>query len=532
MARLTFTDFKGEIPKLHPRLLPAGFAQAAANTRLDTGAISPSRDSATVLSLGIPAASIYLTGDGEWLSWADQVDAVPGPVAAARTYFTGDGAPKVKFAVGGAGTILPLALPRPTAALTATPAGTADPATSAATLFSYTFVTSLDEESQPAALSNEVVIDATQDITLTGYPDAAAIAALGRSVNRLRFYKSQTDSLGATSLFLVQEVLVSALGPSWVYTPASMPIGETCPSADYDPPDATLAGITGAPGGIMVAFTGRDLYFSEPWRPHAWPIKYSLTTDFPIVGVASVGSSIAIMTEGTPYIAQGFDPSQMALSRIEQNLPCVSALGIVDLGYAVAYPSMDGLVVITNGGANIVTQSLFTATQWRDLNPASIVAGQYQGRYVFSYLPTGATDRQTVLIDLSGAQPFLIRADETFTAVHFEIGTGKLFTLRDGDQVRQWDAPSADLLAARWRSALNWLPSPTNFGAYLIETDGTGTLTARFYADGVLRLSTNLQNRAGRLPSGFNATRWEVEVEGTATISAIKLAHSPMEFNE
>jgi hypothetical protein len=528
---VTFVGFKGEVPRVHPRLLPESAAQVAINTRLENGALVPMNAPLEVLVLGADAQSIHRRSDGTWLSWPGIVQAQPGPVNALRTYVTGDGVPKVKGNIG-LGQEYGLALNKPATALVAVPIGVASPATVRTVVFSYTYVTVLDEESQLASLSNEVQIDPVQSVTLSGYPTAGTIAALARGIDRIRFYRSQTDALGATNLLLVSEQVVGALGATFTFDPLTMPAGEVCPSIDYTPPVATLSGIISMPNGIMAAFSGKDLYFSEPFRPHAWPVKYSLTVDYDIVGLASIGSSVIVMTTGTPYVVQGTTPESMTQEKIEKNLPCVAARGIVDLGYAVAYPSTEGLVVISNNGtAELVTGKLFTRQQWAAINASTIVAGQHIGRYIFAYNPgAGAV---VGIIDLTGENPFFIQSEEAFTSTFFELGTGKLFILVGARSIREWDNLASAKRSQTWKSRLTNLPSPTNFGCIMTETDDISgeTFEVDIYADGVLKYTSTVRNQADRLPSGFVAYRWEVQFRGTSRVTSIRLAHSPSELN-
>jgi hypothetical protein len=528
--KLTFADFKGEIPRLHPRLLPENAAQVAINTRLENGALVPMNAPATVRTLSADAQTIHRRADGTWLSWNAIAQAQPGPVNSMQTYVTGDGVPKV---IGNPSTqIYPLALNKPATAINAVAVGTASPATVRTVVFSYTYVTVLDEESQLATLSNEVAIDPTQSVTLSNYPSLSTINALGRGIDRIRFYRSQTDALGDTSLLLVSEQAIASLATTFTFNPVTMPAGEVCPSIDYTPPVSALSGIISMPNGIMAAFSGKALYFSEPFRPHAWPIKYSLTMDYDIVGLASIGSSVIVMTTGTPYVVQGTTPDSMTQEKIEKNLPCVAARGIVDLGYAVAYPSTEGLVVISNSSAELVTNKLFTRQQWAAINASTIVAGQHIGRYIFAYNPgTGIT---VGIIDLSGENPYFIRSEEVFNATFFELGTGKLFILSGTRSIQEWDNLASEKRSQTWKSRLTNLPSPTNFGCIMVETDDpiSETFAVKVYADGALKYTGTTRNQAVRLPSGFSAYRWEVQFEGTARVTSIRLAHSPSELSQ
>jgi hypothetical protein len=71
------------------------------------------------------------------------------------------------------------------------------------------------------------------------------------------------------------------------------------------------------------------------------------------------------------------------------------------------------------------------------------------------------------------------------------------------------------------------MASVETFGAIWVETEEgrseTNVLTTRVYADGILVAQTTDFNRPIRLPSVL-AQRWEIEIEGTATISAVQMA--------
>jgi len=530
-VRIRIAGFQGAVPRIHPRLLSDSAAQVAKNTRLENGALVPLCNPGLVATLGVSnPMTIYRRPGGDWLSWPTLVDAVDGPVATERTYLTGSGAPKVWGDIG-LGQQYDLALPPPVSALSASFTGTVDADTAESVTYAYTFVTVLDEESQPSPLSNSMTISTNCIVTLTGFSSPPA----GRGINRYRFYRSQTDALGVADLYLVKEIATGAIGASYIHDLAVDPMQESIPSLDYDPPLGTLKGIIACANGIMAAFSGKDLYFSEPYRPHAWPAKYALTVDYPIVGLAALGTSVIVLTTGVPYIVQGTHPSAMAMQRIEQNLPCVTKRGIVDLGYAVAYPSTEGLVTISpSGGAQLVSRGLFTRKQWADLNAETFVCSQHIGRYVFSHDPEDGLGRYIGIIDLTGEQPFLITASEAPTAMFFEVGRGALYMLIGSSTIYEWDDLSQAPKSQVWRSKIYNLQTPVNFGAIMVDSDDftapNPANAVKVYADGVLRATITSFNAVERLPSGFLATQWEIEVIGTLTISAVTIAHTPTEI--
>ncbi|WP_333826855.1 hypothetical protein [Pararhodobacter sp.] len=404
------------------------------------------------------------------------------------------------------------------------------------TVFAYTMVTEFGEESAPSPLSESVFATPSNIVRISGLAIAPIVNAAARGVTHFRIYRSVTGASGVTDLYFVAEVPVASA--SFDHDIAT-PLGEVLPSADYDTPPDTMRGLISMANGMMAAFDGKSVRFCEPFRPHAWPTKYEMTTDYDVVGLASFGTTLAIMTKGTPYVSQGYSPSTMAMEKIEQNLPCVSARSIVDLGYSAAFATHEGLVVIGQGGANVVTKEMFSRDQWHNMTPSSIIAEQYGGRYVFSYQAAGNPSRSMGFIDLTtGQQPFFMEADAAPNAFFHQLETGELFFIEGAGTVKEWDARASLPLIYTWKSKLYSQPALQNFGAIYIESDEqTATahgeplsagvvFAASIYADGNLIHQTNGFGLPARLPSGFLATDWEVRVEANVSVTSIWLAGS------
>lgn len=583
MAKLHVIGFTGEIPKLGPRLLPHAGAQNAVNTRLTDGGLTPIRKSKILEALSSPPANddgtIYFDGT-DWLSWSGLVHVAPGPVATDRLYITGDGAPKMRTG----GTTYDLAVVAPTTKLTGTIGGTPTGTLVQTRLYVYTFVTSFGEESEPCPISDEVLWTPGETVTLSGFQ----LGSAARGVTKQRIYRSQTGTSGGTVLQLIAERntstanYVDSIAPEDFITPL--------PSLSWTPPISSLSGLVSMPNGMMAAFDGKDIYFCEPYRPHAWPSEYVMTVDYDVVGLGVFGSTLVIMTTGMPYMIRGTHPTNMIQDRLELNLPCVSARSIQDLGYAVAYASHDGVVVASESGAQIMTQSLMTREQWRRYSPQTMVGGQREGRYFVSYDYTdfeGFNFKGTLIFDLSGELPFLIRTDIETRAFYHRIEDGHLYYLNEGG-VYRWDSPDASYATQTWRSKLFTLPRPTSFGAILIDADpilskeeiaaiqavidaataandatfASGdplggavnghylnesevngdtlewipefkfNLSVNIYADGALVASVSKWNAMARLPAGFRARNWEIEVSGDMRVSQIALASTGAELME
>lgn len=577
MTILKITGFSGEVPRLVPRLLPETASQNAVNARLDSGGLSPYRKPKFVHRIdGIQAGQVQTIHRhaGQWLAWNKPVYAAPGPVASDRLYLMGDGAPKV---IAG-GTTYPLAIPYPSAALTAAASGTGtgDVYTRA---YVYTNVTSLDEETEPSPLSNAIEWKAGQTVTISGFQVPA-----GSRVTKQRIYRSQT-SLQGTDLYFIAERPAST--DNFIDNIALSEQNEPLPSLEWSAPPDGLTGLISLPNGMMAAFRGKELWFCEPWHPHAWPEKYVLTLDYNIVALGAYGTTVVAATDGQPYIVSGTSPDTMAQEKLELNLPCINARGLVDLGYAIAYPSHDGLVVASSAGARVVTDQLMTRDQWLKTAPQRFVAGQFYGRYLASYEyidPKGHALSGSFIIDLTGQEVFLHRTNYKADATFYDITEGKLY-LCMGDEIFEWDALDSENEILTWRSKQFVVPKPTNFGIILIE--GTVLMTPEEEAayeaskaeaiahnaaifgnpsiggeldaaalnsfpingDAMIRMDTSDRfcsvnvfadgrhvatvsgiNRAVRLPSGFLAQNWEVEVNANADIAQVTLAGTGAEL--
>ena len=583
MAKLKLTGFVGEVPKLLPRLLPDMASTGSFNVRLTDGGLTPIRGSQRVHTfdplLPDDDATIYRHQE-QWLSWPGNVYVSPGPVAQDRLYIMGDGAPKLRVN----GTEYPLALNPPTTALTATVEGTADAnALTITRIYVYTLVTEFGEESEPAPVSADVTWQSGQTVRLSGFETGQT----GRGITKQRIYRSQTG-VNASGLFFIAERDVSTA--DFIDDIDVESFAEPVPSTFWTPPSDTLTGLVSLPNGNMAAFDGKKLYFCEPFRPHAWPEDYSLTTDYPIVGLGAFGASLVIVTTGNPYVVTGTSPSTMVMEKLELNLPCINARGIVDLGYAVAYPSHDGLVVASQGGARVATEQLFSRDDWRRLSPESFAAGQHEGRYFASYRYDNLRGEEqvgTIIIDLTGGQPFIVRTNVVTRSFYYEIETGSLFFLKDS-KVYEWDSLLRPNAFQSWRSKEFIMPRPTNFGAILVETNNyltpeeqaalealvdetiadnealynsietlggalnasainqydvngdalepvptiNRTVAVNVYADDVLRASITKTGEMARLPSGFKAQKWQIEITGDIPVQQVTLATAGAELIE
>lgn len=566
---IAINNFIGSAPRLNPRRLPPAAAQQAVNVDFTDGTLGAIRQPKLVHTFPSPVFSIFKDG-ADWLGFTEYVSVVRGPVAQDRLYYTGDGTPKMRVS----GSVYDLALPAPVSAPTVTPL-TSPTGPTEDVLYCYTWVTSFGEESQPSPLSAALPFASGVIHRVSGF----AATPAGRSITHRRIYRSQTSLTGATELFFVAEIAVAAT--QYDYNSAVTPLGEAITTKDYDPPPLGLSGLTQLPNGMMAAFVGRELYFCEPFIPHAWPEKYVIAVNAPIVGLAAFGSSVAVLTTEAPYVVQGLAPDQMVSEVVETALPCLSGRGIVDTGYSAIYPSTEGLMLIGEGRRELITEAIFSREQWSQLNPASITAGLFKNQYVFIHNSTNFDTYDMdgpegwgpeLQVELSGEGPVLV-APETFDTFDFggpfssfgeqtiswldafgtaQVGlvsgtltvpidlfsdpaTKNLYYLSDDNiSVFEWMPVDEESLTALWRSKIFTSNTPIAPGAFYVQTarpvDIADTFAARVYAGGTLLSEITNANAIERLPAASLFEEWEIEIETTVPIMAAYIADTPDEI--
>jgi hypothetical protein len=195
------------------------------------------------------------------------------------------------------------------------------------------------------------------------------------------------------------------------------------------------------------------------------------------------------------------------------------------MGTGVAWASEDGLCWFGAGGAKIATAGLLTREDWQALDPSSIIGRFYEGLYFGSYLD-GATRRGFMIDPVNPQGVFFL--DAGYVAMYFDELKDQLYVL-SGTNVQKWDAGSP--FTYRFRSKVFKAPRPSNFAACEVTADAY-PVTVRFFCDGTLRHTQTVASRDPfRLPSGFMATDWQIEVEGVNAVQSVSMAHSMTELS-
>jgi hypothetical protein len=492
MPYLKLDGFSGLSPRTGPTNLQPNQAQIANNVKLQSGEIRPWRNPTAVYTPGLSDVhTIYrlentAIGSTAWLEWAEDVDVVPGPVADVtdfRVYYTDGVAPRktnwnLATTSGTGAKPFPdasykMGVPAPTTAPSLVKTGGTG-TVHEDRAYVYTYVStfgSVLEESAPSPAGKISVIEPDATVTVDSFATAPTTAA-GYNITAIRIYRSVTSATSAQYLYVGQVTVNPATGAasgSFADTVLAANLGVALPSLYYTPPPAGLKGLIAMPNGILAGFTDNQVWFCEPYLPHAWPVAYMMTVGAPIVGLGVFGQTLVVCTVQTPYLITGSQPGAMTQEKVPLPEPCVSKKSITSDQFGVLYASPNGLVSIAPGTQDVISRALFTRDEWQSYIPTSMVGTIYQNMYLAFY-QVGST--KAALIIMRGDTPPLVNLSIAAQAVYVERSTANVYVVNPSDNlIYQLDADTVNNMFYEWKSKKFILPEPLNFAVMKAQVD-------------------------------------------------------------
>jgi hypothetical protein len=258
----------------------------------------------------------------------------------------------------------------------------------------YTWVTAYNEEgppSPPSLLTS--FVNSTWVVGLQ--PPLAQDMGTIRNIVKTNIYRTMASVQGGTVFFFVGSVAATATTFIDAVTDDVVAGNLILPSTNWFGPPATLQGFISMPNGMMAGFVGNEVWFCEPYRPHAWPSQYVVTTDYPIIGLGVTGVTLVAATVNNPQTFTGVNPTTITQARIPLPEPCISRGSVLSTDNGVYYASANGLIKV--GGAGTVgniTQSWFTREQWDKLTPQKFIRAVKNVSTYFAFASTGVTNGQ------------------------------------------------------------------------------------------------------------------------------------------
>lgn len=560
MALIRWSGFFGENRAVQPLLLKDGIGTLSRNQKPGRGDLRPWRKPLKVAEVPTGAKSIHRMGrdvssDGNyWLSWAATVHAMRSfstTDTTERTFFTGDGPPKVTDNVMALASTpyptasRPMGLPVPGApCLVETEEGDFEGEVTQY-FYVYTYVNDWGWESAPSppSAANSRPSDATATLS-----DFATVPAGNYSIETIRIYRTQADESGNAEYFFLREIGVGEASAE----DDNRQLGRALVTLGWFPAPEDLSSLTPMWNGMAAGISEGVARVCEPFVEYAWPLEYEV---MPPVGRAvalgTFGQNLVVLTDGRPVLAAGTSPDSLDQIPIEFPQGCVAPRSAVSMGQGVAWASNDGLCWFGAGGPAILTKNVLLREDWLALRPETIVGCMYEGYYFGSYDDGSGGGRKGFLID--PANPLgMFFLDVGFEAMHFDELQDQLYVL-DGAEVKRWDG-GTEFLTVRAASKVFRLPAPESFAVgeviasefpvtvHIDALDLDPRVVTRMAAkrpdmfteldETTLRHTVTVQDEAPFALPSLVAAKWRLGAEGEVPAQAFSIASEVDELVE
>ena len=221
----------------------------------------------------------------------------------------------------------------------------------------------------------------------------------------------------------------------------------------------------------------------------------------------------------------------------------------------VYYASPNGLVAVVPGAVRNMTAELITPAQWNEyVDTSTIYAARFNTAYIAYECPT-TTPSGGFLLDMS--QPRIsynmLTAENGTVAFATDTWSSTPLLVREGAIYYIANQDNENILPYLWKSKTLQTAKVDSFQAmkiFFTVTAGAPTLNpvrttslnmtlqpdmygiVRLYADGVLVFARELRTSGElwKLPSGYKAELWQVEVEARIVVNEIQMATSAKEL--
>lgn len=341
----------------------------------------------------------------------------------------------------------------------------------------YTFVNIYGEESAPSPPTcAEGNADGTWALSNMDTAFISPWSTDGAPLDKIRVYRTITGETGG-SFFFVDEIDPPASTYNDVLPTDEVSLNAQLESSSWAPPPDNLIGIVRHPDGFLVGFEdGGDLRFSVPYRPHAWPAEYALSTEGDIQALGVFGQSVAVLTNAHPYVVTGTHPASVTLTKSDTSAPCLSLHSVVSFEDGVVYCSPDGLTMMGYNGVQVLTEGLVSVGEWYTRYDPSYIHGAKHGyRYLGISIHTDETYPRQGL-QFAPREPSSIWTEvsfllqQQFENLQTDLFTGDVLTIIN-NSVYSVDTPVAVPENYQWKSMEFVTPKPINFGVFRIDFD-------------------------------------------------------------
>ena len=409
----------------------------------------------------------------------------------------------------------------------------------------YTFVNELGEESAPSDPSEVFDVDIDSPATIQ-----AIIPALedGFKVESIRIYRGvpTAGNLGTPGQ-LDTKTASGGQGPFYQAVESTflfvgeVPFTEGILTFTDDPPPECLKNLIMTENGTLVGSEGKNVWFSEPWRFHAWSCHLNL--DYGVEALGFQDGLIYVATNSYPYIIrQDYGEEDCKCCRdvtmITTKAPITCKRSMVKTPQGFIWATLTGLVKVSGPMLRVDTHNYMAEDDWAKYFPHKIYGEYWKGLYFgfngskgFIWDVTDGAHSDQFLGDSTKLVELSLTPDTVYATDQDE-----LYMSFDGD-IYRWDS-SDTFMPYLWRSQINVEGGLRNYSAmkvvfkdWLRTRKAPNPVNIRFYADDKLVFTRQVNcSRPFRLPKGFDALNFQIEISGIEEVMEVHMATSMQEL--
>lgn len=380
------------------------------------------------------------------------------------------------------------------------------------------------------------LVGAYEDESGPSNPKVLRVPTLGVKVERplvppanvtaWRIYRIDTEFDPTTTFQLVAEVPIATT--SYIDAAPNADLGDEISSSfttedgtevNFEPPEDDLEGMVGPHQGMLFAWKGSDLYYTEPGLPDAWPAFNKLTLNGRIVGAEVSGSELLVFLKNGVQRIVGNSPQKLLATRVITQEGAVARKAILTFDSGTVYLSESGLNLVSGSVVRSLTDSLLGEDFFTSINSSSTFLAYNDGRlYLFH-------DAGGLLLDTRVSE--FVTLDKIYTAAYRLNETGNLYVLQ-ADGIIKVLHGATDELTYVYKTGELVLDDPQRKRFRKFELSGTGTTLVELFADGnsiqsrVLDMDGTRPEMRIFTPHGTRARAGQVKLTGEGEVTEIK----------
>jgi hypothetical protein len=184
---------------------------------------------------------------------------------------------------------------------------------------------------------------------------------------------------------------------------------------------------------------------------------------------------------------------------------------------------------ITQGAPAMISGELFTREKWKALDPSSMLAFNWENKYL-CFFGDGTAEKNAFVIDPANLEDGVRFYSDWATAGFYRAEEDILY-VANGSTIYAWD-DGASNKTAEYITRVVRVFRPINFSLIRVEADAY-PVSVQLIGDDSYRYELNIATSdPTRLPGGYKATDWKLTIATKYKVSSIALGQSMAQFSQ